>query len=292
MSQYILFHVEGGIGKNVMATAVAAAISKNHPERKLIVVSSWPAVWINNPDIYRFYPMGLALYFYEDYIKDKDTLIFKSEPYHHQDFINKKRSLPDIWCEQLGVNYKNEETKIILTLSEKDKMKTRLKEANKPVLALQTNGGGCQDYPISWVRDVPLENLTKLIEGFQQEYKIIHIRKKDQPSIDGVDYMETDNIRDLFCLIDYSSKRLLIDSFAQHVAKALFKPSVVLWPLDNVKTLGYPSFHKNIISTAKKRKTHLTDSYLADYPIDGSNLHENPFDTNFIFDTKVIKEAV
>ena len=248
-----------------MATAVAAAISKNHPERKLIVVSSWPAVWINNPDIYRFYPMGLALYFYEDYIKDKDTLIFKSEPYHHQDFINKKRSLPDIWCEQLGVNYKNEETKIILTLSEKDKMKTRLKEANKPVLALQTNGGGCQDYPISWVRDVPLENLTKLIEGFQQEYKIIHIRKKDQPSI---------------------------DSFAQHVAKALFKPSVVLWPLDNVKTLGYPSFHKNIISTAKKRKTHLTDSYLADYPIDGSNLHENPFDTNFIFDTKVIKEAV
>ena len=34
MDKYIIFHVEGGIGKNIMATAVAEAISKAHPDIK------------------------------------------------------------------------------------------------------------------------------------------------------------------------------------------------------------------------------------------------------------------
>ena len=58
MDKHIIFHVEGGIGKNIMATAVAEAISKAHPDRKLIVVSSWAAAWVNNPHIERFYLIG------------------------------------------------------------------------------------------------------------------------------------------------------------------------------------------------------------------------------------------
>ena len=54
MDKHIIFHVEGGIGKNIMATAVAEAISKAHPDRKLIVVAAWAAVWVNNPHIERF----------------------------------------------------------------------------------------------------------------------------------------------------------------------------------------------------------------------------------------------
>jgi AAA+ superfamily predicted ATPase len=34
----IIFHVEGGIGKNIMATAVAAAIKKKYPERDIITI--------------------------------------------------------------------------------------------------------------------------------------------------------------------------------------------------------------------------------------------------------------
>lgn len=292
--KYAIFHVDGGIGKNIMATAVASAIKRSHPNRKLIVVASWPVVWINNPDIDRFYSVGMTPYFYEDYIKDKDSIILKSEPYHHQDFINKKRCLPDIWCEQLGVTYDNDPTKIILTIGEKDKMKIRLEKIQKPVLALQTNGGGVeeQEYPKSWVRDVPIENLIKPLKEISKTYDIIHIRKKDQPHIDGIEFIESENIRDFFALIDFSHKRLLIDSFAQHAAKALGKPSTVLWPVDNVTILGYPDFHDNIVSRAKKRKVHLIDAYLAEAPIDGSNTHENPFYTNFIFDEKVVENSV
>jgi hypothetical protein len=290
---HAIFHVDGGIGKNIMATAVASAIKREHPDRKLVVVSSWPVVWINNPDIYRFYANGMTPYFYEDYIKDKDVIILKSEPYHHQDFINKKRCLPDIWCEQLGVTYDNDPTKIILTIGEKEKIKRKLEKFKKPILALQTNGGGPeQEYPISWVRDAPVENLIKPLNEISKTYDIIHIRKENQPHVDGIDFMDSENLRDLFALIAFSSRRLFIDSFAQHAAKALGKPSTVLWPVDNVKTLGYPDFHHNIVSKAPKRKVHLIDSYFSDAPIDGSNTHENPFDTNFIFDEKAIENSV
>ena len=35
----------GGIGKNVAATAVAQAIKDNFPEHRLVVVTGWPEIW-------------------------------------------------------------------------------------------------------------------------------------------------------------------------------------------------------------------------------------------------------
>ena len=292
MDKYIIFHVEGGIGKNIMATAVAEAISKAHPDRKLIVCAPWAAVWVNNPHIERFYMLGATPYFFEDYIKGKDAWIFKSEPYHHHDFLNGRRYLADIWCEQVGVPYNGEMPTLLLSKNEKDNMARKLQGFGKPIFALQTNGGGPQDYPVSWVRDVPFSNLKEVLNEINKEYKIIHIRRKDQLEIKGVDYIETPNIRDLFALIDYSHNRLLIDSFGHHAAVALDRPSTVLWPVDNVKTLGYPEFHNNIVSTADTRKVHLIDSYLGANPINGEFLHECPFDNDDIFDSKKVLDSL
>jgi hypothetical protein len=38
MSKYSIFHLQGGIGKHIAATAVARTIKNNHPDRKLIPV--------------------------------------------------------------------------------------------------------------------------------------------------------------------------------------------------------------------------------------------------------------
>lgn len=292
MDKTIIFHVEGGIGKNLMATAVATAIKKAHPDRKLIVCAAWAAVWVNNPDVDRFYVLGATPYFFEDFIKGKDAWIFKSEPYHHQDFLNGKRYLADIWCEQLGVPYNGEMPQLVLSKNEKKNIERKLSGFGKPIFALQTNGGGPQDFPVSWVRDVPLSNLTQILNEINKEYKIIHIRREDQPAIKGVDFIQTPNVRDLFAVIEYSHNRLLIDSFAQHAAVALDRPSTVLWPIDNVKTLGYPDFHNNIVSNADTRKVHLIDSYLGAHPINGEFLHECPFDNDNIFETADIRESL
>jgi uncharacterized phage-like protein YoqJ len=40
--KYVIFFPQGGIGKHIAATAVAENISKNFPDRKLIVICPYP----------------------------------------------------------------------------------------------------------------------------------------------------------------------------------------------------------------------------------------------------------
>ena len=45
--KYSIFHVQGGFGKHIAATAVAKCIKNNHPGRQLIVVSVWSEIFQN-----------------------------------------------------------------------------------------------------------------------------------------------------------------------------------------------------------------------------------------------------
>ena len=40
--KYSIFHVQGGFGKHIAATAVAKCIKNNHPSRQLVIVCAWP----------------------------------------------------------------------------------------------------------------------------------------------------------------------------------------------------------------------------------------------------------
>ena len=56
-NKYFIWFIPGGLGKNVSATALVKSIKTTHPDRKLIVVCSWPQVFLNNPNIDRVYSM-------------------------------------------------------------------------------------------------------------------------------------------------------------------------------------------------------------------------------------------
>lgn len=273
MKKYIVFHIEGGIGKNIMATAVVKAIKKQHPDREIIIVSPHSGLWLNNPDIYRIYLMGQTPYFYEDFIKDKDTLVFKSDPYLHQDYINKKIHCIEAWCLQNDIKYDNEQPSIFLTEQEKSEAYHNLAQYEKPLLLLQTNGGSDQGY--SWVRDMPFNLAVELCRELEKKWKILHIRTENQPAIPDVEFITSPNIRHIIAAIQYSQGRILIDSLAQHAAKAFDRRSTVLWPVDKVKQLGY-AFHDNLISSFKPIKTHMADYYLTEDDIVGES-HMCPF---------------
>jgi len=49
----IIFEINGGIGKNIMATAVCKAIKTQYPNDKLIVVTAYNDVFIYNPNVDR-----------------------------------------------------------------------------------------------------------------------------------------------------------------------------------------------------------------------------------------------
>jgi len=62
--KYFIWHIQGGLGKNIAGTALIKDIKAKYPDRKLIMVTSWPEVFLNNSDVDRIFQLGQSPYFY------------------------------------------------------------------------------------------------------------------------------------------------------------------------------------------------------------------------------------
>lgn len=288
--KYIIFDVTGGIGKHIAATAVVSNIKSAYPDSNIIVVSAWPRTFINHPDVYRVFGNGELRYFYDDYIKNKDFLFLKSEPYHHTDYIKKERHLIDVWSEQCGVPTVVTTPKLYINQVEQLLFRSKYVVDNRPILIIQTNGGMNLPFPYSWVRDMPLNFVNDIVNLLKPHFKILHIRMNNQPQYgDGIISVTADDVRELFCVLNLPAKRLLIDSFGQHACAALGQPATVLWPINNVKILGY-SLHTNIIGNVPLdlQKPY---AYIEDYRLEGV-LSDYPYGDGNIFNANEIAEGL
>ena len=239
------------------------------------MVVSYPEVFLNNPNIDRVYQIGQAPYFYQDYIENKDVIVFKHEPYDQTGHITKKKHLIENWCDLLGIKFTNQQPEIYVNYIQK--MTTGLWKRDKPVMVLQTNGGPAnQQYSYSWTRDMPIEVAEELVNRYKSEYHIIQITRADGYPLDGVERVDRilSNM-ELFALLIESKKRILIDSCLQHAAAAFKLPSTVLWIGTSPIVFGY-DLHKNIIAKLTTRSNQLIGSYLFDYQFE-NNAHECPY---------------
>lgn len=288
--KYAIFIVEGGMGKVIASTAIAEAIKKNHPGRQLVVVTPWPEVYINNPYVFRVYRSGNHPYFYSDYIEGKDVLVFKAEPYFTTGHIHKKQHILTSWCELFNLKYNNERPRLYFTVKELQLGEIAFKR-QKPVLALQTNGGLYQQQrSYCWTRDMPYEQAIQLANHFSDKYHVVQITRPNSPKIPNVEILPELPKRELLLFLKFTNKRILIDSCLQHAAAAFDMPSTVLWIGTSHKTFGY-SLHKNIYPAAKKKDDELIDGFLYDNSFDGFE-HEYPFTTHEIFDLNAVVKTI
>ena len=274
--KYVIWHIQGGLGKNIAGTALCADIKKKYPDRKLIMIVSYPEIFLSNPYIDRVYAIGQSPYFYEDYIQGKDVIIFRHEPYNQTDHITKKKHLVNNWCDLLGIEYNQQQP--ILYPNYSQKTFTNLWQRSKPIMVIQTGGGPVQGqkFPYSWTRDMPIEIAQGIINTFSQQYHIIQITRPDGYHLQGVERIDgTLSNMELFSLIVVSQKRVLIDSCLQHAAAALKLQSTVLWVGTSPTVFGY-NIHKNLVAKLPIKANQLIGSYLFDYQFE-NNMHECPY---------------
>ncbi len=82
-----------------------------------------------------------------------------------------------------------------------------------------------------------------------------------------------------------------MDSFLQHTAAALNKPSTVLWVANSPKVFGY-ELHDNILANPHTNKPDLKSSVFSKYNIIGL-LEEFPYnDEKEIFDVDKVIESL
>lgn len=291
-NKFLVWHIEGGLGKNIAATALLPDIAKQYKTRKIVVVASYPEVFLNHPDVHRVYRVGMTAYFYEDYILNKDTLVFRHEPYFQTGHILKQKHLVQNWAELLGVSYKKQLPNLHLNMMQK--RLPNIWQRQKPILLIQTNGGLFQGQALdyAWTRDMPIELANYIVDKVGKEYHIIQITRENSPQIPGVEVVNYPmSNMELFGLVAASQKRFLIDSCLQHAAAALNLPSTVFWVGTTPENFGY-EMHTNIKSLPPKGNTKLIDAYLFDYSFDGQ-LHECPYqDLSEMFDMNAIDKIL
>lgn len=290
--KYFIWHIQGGMGKNIAGTSLVKSIKEKYPDRKLIMVTSWPEVYLNNMNVDRVYQLGQSPYFYQDYIEDKDVIISKHEPYHQTAHITKEKHLIHNWCDLMGLEYKNQTPVIIPNYPQG--MLLGLWNRPKPIMVIQTCGGPMegQKYSYSWTRDIPIEVTQEIVKKFQQQYHIIQVTRPDGYQIDGVERMDKKmSNMELFSLMVASDKRVLIDSSLQHAAAALNKKSTVLWVGTSPKVFGY-KIHNNIEAKLPQRANQLIGSYTFDYQFE-NNIHECPYiNVKDIFDISSLLSSI
>ena len=291
--QDVIFHLEGGLGKNVAATAVLRAIRKKHPNNKIIAVVSYPEVFLMNPNPDRVYRVGNSPYFWADYIKDKNPIIYKHEPYFTSTHINKQKHLIDSWCDVYGLENDNKGPELPMNIIQSN-IGNKFKR-DKPILLIHTNGGPLQNQPFdySWARDIPRPYAEAIVKAAKSQFHVMQVCRTDSQVIEGVDEVFNKPLSnmELFSLLKVSAKRVLIDSCLQHAAAAFNLPSTVLWIATSPVQFGY-KMHKNVVANPPKREPILPDSYLFDYQFHGV-MHECPYtDVNEMFDINTILKNI
>jgi hypothetical protein len=294
--KYSIFHVQGGIGKHVAATAVAKAIKNNYPERQLIVVSAYPDIFINLDFVSRSYQLGNTSYFYQNYVQDKDSILFHHEPYYTTNHIHKRKRLIENWCDLYGIKYNGESPIIKFNKLQFDVSK-KFWSRSKPLMVIHTNGGmmTTDAKPYSWTRDMPEEVAQELVNHYSKEYHIYQVTKINSPKLRGAESIfatqqQSLSLMELFSILLHSKKRILIDSCLQHAAAAMKRKSTVLWNGTSPKVFGY-DIHDNIC-TDIPYNFKLPGSYLFDFDFNGNEV-EYPFteETKLYDIGKIIKSV-
>jgi hypothetical protein len=286
----IIFQIDGGLGKSIMGTAIVKILRKRYKNAHIIISTAYPDVFLNNTYINECFETSKMEGAYLKYVKDQDCKIFVSDPYHHTSFITEKEHLYKTWCKIYGLHYNNEQPELYLTQPEKDYF-IPFYNTEKPIMVIQPNGGPQnQGFQYSWTRDIPLPTINEIIQHYKNDYSIIHVKRKDQ-----YEYPDTlfalDGFRSIAILLQLSKKRLLIDSFGQHLAAAMDIKSTVCWVSTKPKIFGY-NLHDNILSNPFTKEPQIQNSVFQPFNL-AQDIHSIPYnDLNEVFDTNKIIESI
>ena len=292
---YIIFNPEGGLGKIIASTAVVRCIQAKYPEYKIIVLTPWAEVFLNNPRVHRVLQSGNTPYFYRDYLEGRESIVLKGEPYFCTNHLYSKQHLIKSWCELHDLPFDgNIQPELYFNIAEQTYYARNI-VSDKPLLVLQTNGGNYEDErSYCWTRDLPQTQSQILVDELSKKYKVYHVTRKNGPALNNVERVDAvGSKRTFLSILLKSEKRLLIDSCLQHAAAAFNLPSTVCWIGTSPDVFGY-EMHKNILPSKEKKKPcggSMVDSLFFDHDFNGPE-YEFPYDNFDIFDLQAVYDSI
>jgi ADP-heptose:LPS heptosyltransferase len=249
----IIFTINGKVEDHIIATAVCSGIKKKYNDWDLLVVSSFPEIFTNNPNIFLNLHINNSSNLYADYIKNNECLIFSQHPSQHLDYYKNNKSLTQMWFELLDIPYNNETPEIYFNKVEKEYY-FNLLSFNKPILVIQHSKIKQNSNLYNWTEEFPPLLTQQIFNTYKEKYSIINAHIPGSPQHPDISNVDISNIKVLIALLMVSEKRIFCNGIMQHLAAALKLPSVVLWINSNPTVFGY-KLHTNLQSNPYTKDT-------------------------------------
>ncbi|GEM_PF-1479193 len=256
--EYINWRSGGGLGKQIMATAVLKALRSQKPNAVIHAMTSYPEAFTNLEFIDRTYPLNIVPHFYEDH---KDYSVMEVEPYTDIQYRKGEFHLIESWCKMLGIQAPSNLAGIIELSEEEKNVAQQIKmqwKIDRPLVAFQPFGGTSYYSPQEAQNPIRPQHYRELKKETAQAivnylvelgYAVLHIGLPTEPELQNclrLSDKEPMNPRYIFALLNICDHGIFIDSFSQHAWVALGKSNaIVLWGGTNPKTLGYTT-NKNL----------------------------------------------
>ena len=257
----LVLHLNGGLGKMLMATAVIRSYKQANPGSKIVVVSGYPEVFINNPDVYRSLPFNTP-YLWQDYYGKPGWVVEAQDPYLTDAWIkNRKQHLIDIWCGMLKIPNVQKTPLLYFSDPELDELNAMIK-VDKPLLVVQSTGGA-NAAARSWTRNPPYAEFNDYLARFAESHFIVHLALPETPALTNTHQrVETLTRRQAMCLVYYAHAFVGIDSFGLHARSANSKAgdTTIFFPLaESVDRLGYKKEGWNNLTPVQEVQDMLKD---------------------------------
>ena len=270
----IVFIVTGGIGRNIMATAVIRNLKKTYPDKRVIVIAGFPDIFLKNPHIHRLFGASNPVYFYEDYIKDSQSVVLNVEPYQHSDYIYKRKHFTECWAEMCGITLDSIYPEVFITNAELELAEAFMQRFDKDLVMCQFEGGKVPEGKEDEKRLIARNAMYRraIPEKIQKEisdaigllnYRVGVVAHENQYAPAGADRISYP-VRAMIALVPFAKQIVCVDSFLQHAAACFKKKAIVTWAGTSPVTLGYDC-HVNLRrSVCDTPECHRPNSYLFD----------------------------
>ncbi len=264
MAKKCIVTIEGGLGKNVMFTALIPELKKKYQE--IYVVSPYFDVFKSCSGVTDAFQFGQGT-LYQELVLDPDMDVLWKEPYSNQKFIKKECHLFEAWAEELGIkldkpgmDYKPNLDRIAEEFPQLKQFADQKAQELGKFIMVQFCGGQSplgpqkdqQGNPIPYNDHMEAikRNYYKgqaLIDLLKKEYpdhKILHFALPNEPAYNGAVKIEAPYL--VYALLaDKADMVVCTDSSLQHLATGRCKKITVLWGETRPEHFGY-SCNKNI----------------------------------------------
>lgn len=268
-----IIQIDGGLGRSLCAIP---AIEDTSKKDEVYVISAYPEIWFNNPNISRVYNLGRE-YIWEDVISKGEY--FQPEPYHDFLYYTQKHHLIENFSYLINKESKFSRPNLYLNPEEDEFGRSYIADlkriSNKKVVVFQPFGASSvfklanmmdSLHPSMKFSGNPafdsLKDMPPIYEIIDSSYRSLSYKL----ALDIVDanqdiifvnmtYHPLDRLnvvnaklpnRQWFSIVKYCDFILGVDSCLQHISYIFNKPGIVLYGPTFIENVGYKDHFINI----------------------------------------------